>query len=390
MKILFVINMLMNRGADQQLFDVITKLSYHISVHVFTFSESEEGFPELVKSGRVKIHFNRHFGRYNVLKAKSLLACLFKEHYDVIITLGTGAALFLGRICAVLRKIRIIYSELHTFDNLNTGSNEYFEIPNRILNALFPWIPGQRIKKFLPVCDRLSEKIRLTVNRYPVETLYNGIRIEDINKILACQPSERAELIFHKFSGHPAIAQVGTLDENKNQLFTLKCVKALKARIPDIRCLIIGDGDAMPELTSWTMANDLKDHVIFTGHLNRTDCHYLISKSDILTLTSYSEAFPIVLIEAQAFSIPVIAFDVGGISDIIENGTTGYVIERGDYKAFKRSLLKLLTDEALAKRMGQNARQKVFAKFTIEKRVERLVSMIETDLYAVLRIDKKR
>lgn len=380
MKILFVLNMLQNRGAEQQLLDVIKNLPHYMSVHVFKFSDSEDGFPEFDNCERIKMHTNFHMGRYNILKFMPLLTCVFKDRYDAMIIVGTGAALFLGRICALLRSIPIIYTELHTFRNLNRKGDSNFEIPNRIVNALLPCIPGRRIFKFLPVCGRLSEKIRLAVKRYPVETLYNGLGIDDINKISIYQGSERISAISDKIAGHPTIVQVGVLDENKNQLFTLECVKALKEHIPEIRCLLIGDGDTMSELTNWTNSNDLTDHVIFTGHLNRSDCHYLMSKSDVLVLTSHSEAFPIVVLEAQAFSIPVVAFDVGGVSDIIKNGVTGYLIEEGDGKAFQKSLVEILTNNLLAKRMGENARKSVLANFTIEKRVERLVSMLEMDL----------
>jgi len=318
--------------------------------------------------------------------SKSEIVYFFKTK----VTLGTGAALFLGRICAVLRKIPVIYSELHTFHNLNTGSNEYFEIPNRILNILFSRIPGTRVYKFLPVSPRLTEKLKLTVNKYPIETLFNGIRIDDVKKIDDYKPSDRTISILDKIEAHPTIVQVGVLDRNKNQLFTLKCVKALKEYIPEIRCLFIGQGDLMTELVTWASSNGLTEHTIFAGHLNRLDCLYLMSKSDVLVLTSLSEALPIVLIEAQAFSIPVIAVDVGSVSDIIKNGTTGYLAKSGDYKTFQQSLLEVLKNKTLAKKLGENAKQQVLDKFTIERRVERLVSMIENDLYFVRRMDKNR
>jgi len=170
-KVIFVINELKKRGAEQQLLNVINSLPPHVSVDVFKFGGFESNFKEFSTCKRISLHSNIYFGKYNILKAKCLLYCFSKGRYDVIITLGTGSALFLGRLCAVLCGIPIIYSELRTFDNLNRQGDEYFETPNRILNALFERIPGRRVYKFLPVSAKVSEKVKLSVKKYPVETL---------------------------------------------------------------------------------------------------------------------------------------------------------------------------------------------------------------------------
>jgi len=375
--------MLSKRGAGQQLFDIVKRLPSHINVHIFGFSDSDGAFPEFVGYERVKMYSGTQLGKYNILKAKPLLDCLSDGNYDVIITVGTGMALFLGRICAILCGIPIIYSELHTFHNLNRDDDKYFEIPNRIINVLFPKIPGRRIYKFLPVCRRLCEKIRLTVDNYPVETLYNGIASEDIAKIMTYEPAERTKSALDQIATHPTVVQVGTLDQNKNQIFTLKCVKVLKSHIPDVRCLLIGEGDKKTELTNWVISNNLTDHVIFTGHIDRMDCLYLMSKSDVLVLTSHSEAFPIVLIEAQGLSIPIVTLDVGGASETVQDGVTGYLIQKGAEETFQQRLMTLLVNQNLARKMGRSGRQRVIKNFTIEKRIQKLVSMVEKDLHLV-------
>jgi len=163
-------------------------------------------------------------------------------------------------------------------------------------------------------------------------------------------------------------------------MFTLKCVKTLVDHIPDILCLIIGEGNRRTVLTNWVISNGLADHVVFTGQIDRMDSLYLMSKSDVLVLTSHSEAFPIVLIEAQGLSLPVVTFDVGGTSDIIQNNVTGYLVEKDNEEMFRQRLMKLLMDKKLAMNMGIMANRRVLEHFTINKRVETLVSMMERDL----------
>jgi glycosyltransferase involved in cell wall biosynthesis len=379
-KVIFVINELKKRGAEQQLLDVITRFPSHISVNVFKFSGSEADFPEFSTCRRFILHSNRHNGKYNILKFKSLLNCLCKSRYDAIITVGTGTALFLGRLCAVLCGIPVIYSELHTFDNLNKPGNEYFETLNRILNALIGRFSGRRAYKFLPVSAKVAEKVILTAKGYPIMTLYNGIAVEDIDKIPNYRPTDNLKSILFQIFGRPTVVQVGSLDQNKNQIFTLKCIKTLLDVIPDICCLIIGEGNMRRELNNCVISNGLADHVLFTGQIDRMDALYLMSKSSVFVLTSDSEAFPMVLIEAQGLSIPVVSFDVGGTSEIIQDNVTGYLVKKNDEEIFLRKLFKLLTDNTLAKNMGVLGRHRVLENFTADKRVKKLVSMIEGDL----------
>ena len=179
MKILFIVNLLLKRGAEQQLFDVIKAMPGNFEIHVFKFSDPDRRFTEFINYKKITMHSNTHSGRYNFLKAFPLLKCMLNEKFDAIITVGTGAALFIGRIAAVLTGVQIIYSELHTFINFNRKSNQYFEFANCILNYIFPKLPGKRIYKFLPVCSKLTEKIRKTVPEYPAKTLKFHLAINE-------------------------------------------------------------------------------------------------------------------------------------------------------------------------------------------------------------------
>ena len=233
--------------------------------------------------------------------------------------------------------------------------------------------------RLLPNSCDLAKKMNVDAKRYPVLILHNGLAREDFDKLLTYIPETKTKLILSRFEGYPTVVQVGALDENKNQIFTLQCIKHIKDYIPDIRFLIIGDGHKKAELIRWTLLNDLGKQVIFAGQMERMECLYLMSKTNILVLSSKGEGFPNVLLEAQALALPVVAFDVGSTSAIINNGLTGYVIEKGDIKGFVGSAVKLLKNDNLAMRMGKMGKQRVFNYFGMNKKVERFLSMIEKD-----------
>jgi len=169
-------------------------------------------------------------------------------------------------------------------------------------------------------------------------------------------------------------------------MFTLKSLKTLIEKIPDLSYVIIGDGEKKTGLMEWIRRNDLTANVILTGHLERRDCLYLMSKADVLVLTSESEALPIVLIEAQALGIPVVAFDVGGVGDIIQDGRNGYVIEKDNTSLFVERISAILSNERLRSLLGQCGRKNVQADFTIEMRIKKLLSMIVDDLEYLKRL----
>lgn len=385
-RILFIVNTLKRRGAEQQLLNFVEELPHNIEVRIFTFSNAEEDFCKLIMPNRAKIYSNKHLGKFNPLRFKLLYDCLSKAKCDVVITVGLGAALFYGRMCAVLYGTKIFYSVLNTFENfhkLPKLPGDYFDIFNKGANTLIPRLPGKRLYRFLPNSNQLARKIRPYLEMYPVQTLHNGLIQAEFKRVLTYTPAKKTRLLHSYFEGYSTIAQVGALDGIKNQLFTLECIRDIKQNVPNVRFLIIGEGYKKPELVRRALANGIDGQVIFAGQLNRMDCLYLMSKSNLLVLTSDSESFPNVLLEGQALSLPVVTFDVGAASEIIEHGVTGYVIHKGDRKGFKKNISKLLRDKELATRMGKKGKERVLDLFSMDKKVEDFLSLLEKDALTI-------
>ncbi|MBI2201759.1 MAG: glycosyltransferase, partial [Armatimonadetes bacterium] len=111
------------------------------------------------------------------------------------------------------------------------------------------------------------------------------------------------------------------------------------------------------------------DRVHFAGH--QPEVIPYLSAMDLLVLPSISvEGFGIVLAEAGAMGIPSIASDVGGMSEVVESGVTGYIVPPGDVEALVRSMRDLLGNEELRTKMGRRAKGRVEELFTSEKMVE--------------------
>jgi glycosyltransferase involved in cell wall biosynthesis len=105
-----------------------------------------------------------------------------------------------------------------------------------------------------------------------------------------------------------------------------------------------------------------------------------MSKSNLLVLSSLSESFPNVLVEAHYLSLPVVTFDVGAAAEIVEHGRTGYVVTKGDQKSFEDCIYKILESKDRGRAMGKIGRERVLNLFSMEKKVARFLSLIEEDL----------
>jgi glycosyltransferase involved in cell wall biosynthesis len=104
----------------------------------------------------------------------------------------------------------------------------------------------------------------------------------------------------------------------------------------------------------------------------------MLSEADLLVLPSFAEGVPVTLMEAMASGLPVLATRVGGISELVEDGVSGYLVPPGNVDALTARLRDLLSDSDLRTRMGQEGRVKVTAEFNQKTEASRLAKLINT------------
>lgn len=110
-----------------------------------------------------------------------------------------------------------------------------------------------------------------------------------------------------------------------------------------------------------------RDRYMFLGGVPYLDMPYLYSLADAFVLPSYSESFPMTVLEAMACRVPVIATDVGGIPEMIDSNRNGLLFQPGDPRSLATSLLKIIGDRKFASRLAENARAKVCAELSATK-----------------------
>ena len=136
----------------------------------------------------------------------------------------------------------------------------------------------------------------------------------------------------------------------------------------DVDLLLAGDGPLRAALDAQTQALGLAGRVRFLGV--RDDVPDLLQAADVFALTSVSEAASLTLLEAMASGLPVVVTAVGGNPEIVEHGTHGYLVSRGDDAAASAAILRLLENTAEARAMGEAGRRRVRDHYPLHRTVE--------------------
>lgn len=144
--------------------------------------------------------------------------------------------------------------------------------------------------------------------------------------------------------------------------------------IPNLRLEMAGEGD-LQDLERRAAAYGIRGHVHLHGWLPAAARDELLARADVFVLPSHAEGLPMSLLEAMAAGCAVIATPVGGIPDIVVDGVNGLLVPPRDPESLGRALLRLLSDPALARRLGEAARETVQSRFTAEQALARMESL---------------
>ena len=170
---------------------------------------------------------------------------------------------------------------------------------------------------------------------------------------------------------------VGRLSKEKGFIDLLSLYKDLFKKYPDWKLDIIGDGPTKDELEQYIKDNSLQDCVTLHGFQGKEYIDSLLHKSSIYLMTSYTESFGIVLIEAMSHGVPCIAYDSAeGAKEIIMSGENGYLIKNRNSDAMIQKIEDLIEYPDKRKEMGKNARKSVM-KYTSDVVGEEWFTLIE-------------
>lgn len=206
------------------------------------------------------------------------------------------------------------------------------------------------------------EKIQLYygVNPNKIQIVPNGVDIE------VFKPSENQTALKQQFNleKEPCVLFVGNLIPRKGLPFLVEAAKKVVKQQPDTKFLIAGEGPLKNQLINSIQEANLSVNFTFLGRINEKLLPSLYNCTDVFVLPSIQEGQGIVLLEAQASGKPVVAFDIGGVKETVQNGETGLLVKQEESDALADALIKLLNDKNLREIMGANGRKFIVENYT--------------------------
>ncbi len=168
---------------------------------------------------------------------------------------------------------------------------------------------------------------------------------------------------------------VGRLAAMKGVPVLLEAFASVLERHPDATLTLIGDGPERDTIEARAVTLGITGAAQFSGYQNQVEVARALAVADIFALPSFAEGVPVVLMEAMATGLPVVATRIAGIPELVDDGQSGLIVPPGDAGAFAEALNALLDDAARRARMGEAGRNRVSAHFESSREAEKLADL---------------
>ena len=281
------------------------------------------------------------------------LVKIFKQERPDIIHLNSSKIGGLGALAGRVARVPKIIFTIHAW-----AFNEQRFILSRLLIALSHWVTILLAHQSIAVAEVLIKQIGIFPGtRDKIKTIHNGI--EAINFLAKNDARQKLDLTNQDTIWLGTIAE---LHRNKGLDILLLAFKKVLEKMGGLNLIIIGEGEERENLARLITRYQLINNVHLVGQ--KEQAATLLKAFDLFTLPSRTEALPTVLLEAGSAGLPVIASNVGGIPEIIENNKEGALVQAENTHLLADKILELLANKKLMETYGKNLQQKITSHFS--------------------------
>lgn len=326
---------------------------------VFVASNGGVLLPELAQGGVSHI-------KIDILTKAELSPKVFRASFEIyklvrilkidVLHAQTRVTQVIGFFVSKLCRVGFV-TTCHGFFNRNFG------------RILFPLWGDRVIAISEAVRDHLIKDFRVDENR--ISLVYNGIDVQKFLKDFSEDEKDGLKDRFGIRKDHSIIGTIARFTPDKGHDVLVYALYDILKEKGNVQLVFVGDGKERPKIVDLVHRLNLTENVVFVRpQLNTVN---VLSTIDVFMFTPRrKEGLGIVLLEALASGKPVVATDVGGISNVVENGVNGFLVEPSKPKLLIEPTLRLLKDKELYNKMSHAAREIVIQKFSINGMVERV------------------
>lgn len=262
----------------------------------------------------------------------------FRKKYDCLIDCQNGVPFFTP-LYANIPVYCVIY---HVHEDI---FKKYLWAPLALVASLLEKFVMPRAYKhsyFITISDSTKkEMLEIGLKGKGIEIVHSGVDLINLT------PGEKAS--------YPTVLYLGRLKAYKSVDVLIKAFKKVKSKVPDARLVIAGSGEEEKNLKNLTRELGINKNVEFKGKVTEKEKVKLYQKAWVFVNPSMKEGWGITTIEANACGTPVVASDVSGLRDSVNNPHTGYLVEYGNINKFSQKIKNLIRDEKLSEKMSKNA-----------------------------------
>ena len=366
-KILHILHSLQIGGLENGVVNLINNLNDGRFKHVICCVDSSGPMAERLKIP-IEIFSLQKGDRRDYLLPFKIAKIIKKTRPDIVHTRNWAA--IDGVVGARLAGVKFIIHGEHGREATDpTGANN---LRKRVRKGLNPWIT-----KFIAVSAELRNWLvyDIGINEQKVVQIINGVDTEQF------KPPEEKQEAKKKLGFKPnsfIIAIVGRLDPVKDHETLFKAFKIFSENNPESANLVIlGTGHLEDRLKTVVKELDISEEVIFIGGTDRVPEFYRCV--DVYVLPSIAEGVSNTILEAMASGLPVITTRVGGNTELVEDGKTGFLFNPGDYRSLAEKITAYFKNPSLVREHGLAGRartEKDFSLSVMVKKYERIYSSL--------------
>ena len=298
-------------------------------------------------------HLVRNINMKKDIKAFADLRRKLKKLQPDLVAIHSSKAGILGRLVCWSLKIPFVFTAHGWAFTVGVDRRQA-----RLYQIIEKWI-GVLSPKIITVCEH-DRQLAINHSVLPpskMTTIHNGVPDQRLSQ------EERVTQTV-------TIAMIARFEVPKKHLELLKILAQLEEY--PWRLVLVGEGSLKQEAVEYVNNHGLKERVDFLD--SHTNIHQVLKHADIFVLTSSWEGLPLSILEAMVHGLPIIALDVGGVSEIVRDRDNGFLVRDN----LREALITLLTDRSLRMEMGKRSREIYEKEFTCESMYQKTISLYLT------------
>ena len=333
-----------------RLASLLPQYGYRVSILTLAIDPASSFQPKDAPCPLYLLPLQRTYDLAALSGALALRRFLKNQQVAIVQTFFESSDLWAGSVARLLSPAKLIWSRR----DMGILRGRKHSVAYRLLR----WLPDAVFAVSEQVRQHVVEVDGISPER--VQTVYNGLDL---------QPADGSS---RSLRGPRRVVSVGNIRHVKGHDLLIRAAGQVVREFPDTTFSLAGEvlePEYFQELQRLVDAEGIREQFRFAGPV--TDMKTFLGQADLFVLPSRSEGFSNALIEGMASGIPVIATDVGGNSEAVQEGLNGLIVPPEDAPALARAILRLLADPNLVERMGIEARRAAEARFSVASMMQK-------------------